>query len=178
MSCGSTWMAVSKELTDHPTTLSDAQQWARQEGEQARLHQHRTSRGRHREPLTSHPFPFGSPALLHPLARGAAPNSQSSKWHWFILGQDHCWVHPCMHKLINRQLQSLQAQLRFPLQMYFCLSCGALLWRVKNGVIQRSGFKFKDNVMFIWNISMSNTLPDTLSVSLHPYLSCRQGGNI
>lgn len=69
--------------------------------------------------------PFGSPALLNPRTHEAAHNSQSSKCQWFNLGQDHCWVHPRMHKLINRRLQSPQAQLQFPLQMYFCYK----LWR-------------------------------------------------
>lgn len=123
-------------------------------------------------------LPFASPALLNPLAHGAAHNSQSSKCQCFIFGQAQCRVHPCMHKRINRRLQSPQAQLQFPLQMYFCYKLWHAAVVCKNGVIQRSGFKFKDNVTFIWNISTSNALPDTLSVSLHPYLSCRQGGNI
>lgn len=117
----------------HTVRCSDAQQWARQEGEQAQLRTHTVSISSELpEEGTGNPsphtLPFGSPALLHPLARGAALSSQSSKWHWFILGQDHCWVHPCMHKLINRLLQSPQARLRFPLQMYFCykLWCAAV----------------------------------------------------
>lgn len=143
--------------TDHHTTLLDAQEWPRQEGETVpalnldRLSHHKTFKGRHREPLTSHPFESQSLELqlfplevlpsFNPCARGAAHNSQSSKCQGLILGQDHCWVHPCMHKVINRQLQSPQAQLQSPLQMYFSvISCGALLWCVKNGSYSKKWF--------------------------------------
>lgn len=52
------WLSPRSSHRSSQHTLSDAQQWAWQQGEQSqlrtRLHQHRTCRGRLREPLTSH----------------------------------------------------------------------------------------------------------------------------
>lgn len=63
MSCGSTWMAVSKELTQITTPQTVRCSGVGMAGgrtvpaqNQDRLNHHGTSRGRHREPLTSHPF--------------------------------------------------------------------------------------------------------------------------
>lgn len=138
MSCGSTWMAVSKELTQiiTPQTVrcsgvgmaGGRKNSPSSEPGQAQSPQNfqRKAQGTpHLTPLCTTKFgatalPFGSPALLNPLAHGAAHNSQSSKCQCFIFGQAQCRVHPCMHKRINRRLQSPQAQLQFPLQMYFC----------------------------------------------------------
>lgn len=59
MSCGSPWMAVSKELTQIITAQTArcsavGMAAGRTVPAQNRLHQHRTCRGRLREPLTSH----------------------------------------------------------------------------------------------------------------------------
>lgn len=86
-----------------------------------------------------------------------------------------CRLRPCTHEGINRRIQPPQANLSSLCSHVFVTSCGTLLCRVKNAVFQRTGFKFKDNVMFIWNISVSEALADTLSVS--PHLSQRQGAN-
>lgn len=124
--------------------------------------------GRTSESLPSHLGAELCPSFeLQPFPLEALPFThrfpgQQMPWFYF-------WERPLQGSSLYAQTDK-QAQSPHGLNLsslcscMLVISCDVILCHVKNVVIQRSGLKFKDNVMFIWNISMSNALPDTLCV--------------